>query len=230
MDFRDTFATCKVVNLDRFPERWERFEAMMGGLGITGYERFPAIEGDKSPPPRWWKAGNGAWGCMSSHLHIVQRHLTEGNNGHMLVFEDDAVLAKDFVARYKRIMDEVGNDWDMLYFGGQHQHLPQHKPTRHSGQREVITAYNLCRTHAFAVNQRFAKYYQRYIINAPEYMRHTHWTHVDHQLGRLHETGDYKILAVQPWVCGQAAGKSWTCGRQSDEQWWCIGEDMIQEK
>ena len=230
------FSSVQVVNLDKFPARWKGFHERAKKAGITGFERFPGIEGDKTPHPPWWRAGNGAWGCMSSHFHIAQRHLTNGNKGHLLLFEDDCVFSEDFAERLPKIMEEVGDDWDMLYFGGQHQHLQFNKlPWRNADNKEVINAHNLCRTHAFAVNKRFVGHYQSYIIDAFKYHKQDgqkidKWTHFDHHLGRLHQRRQKKILAVQPWICGQAEGQSWTTGARVRENWWTIKEGQIKKK
>lgn len=227
LNLKDYFATVKVVNLDKFPDRWTAFKNRAAKLGVTGFDRFSGVLGDAAWPPVWWRAGNGAWGCLMSHLHIVQRHLSDGNQGHLLLFEDDAVFGERFPERVKAIMEEVGDDWDMLYLGGQHLHMHRQKPKRHKGDIEVIRPYNINRTHGFAVNKRFAAKFQQHIIHAPDYIGYNWVAHIDHQLGVLHESGEHKILAAQPWVCGQAAGKSWTSGKLTKELWWNIKEGNI---
>jgi len=226
----DYFSDVQVVHLEKFPQRWLRFEERAKAVGVSGYKKFKAVLGDAANPPIWWRAGNGAWGCMMSHLHIVQNYLTRGDDGHLLVFEDDALFSEDFAQRLPEIMEEVGDDWDMLYFGGQHLHTHRHRPWKCKDNKNVINAYNVNRTHAFAVNKRFAVKYQQHIIHAPDYIDYNWVAHVDHQLGVLHEKGQYKIYAVTPWINGQAAGKSWTCGRETNDHWWQIEPKQIVHK
>lgn len=225
-DFRKWFGSTKVISLEKFPARWLAFKARAEKAGIIGFEKFNAIEGDKTPAPVWWRAGAGAWGCLMSHLHVVQRHLTS-NKGHLLLLEDDCLFSEDFTERLPKIMEEVGDDWDMLYLGGQHLHINRDRPWKCKTDINVIHPHNLNRTHAFAVNSRFLVKYQQHIIHAPDYIGHDFVAHIDHQLGVLHERKEHNILAVHPWICGQAEGQSWTSGRKVKEMWWHINNNQI---
>lgn len=252
VDLKKWFSHVRVVNLDKFcgesdrydpdcehtTDRWGAFQEKAKKAGFTGFERERAIEGDLNNPPVWWRAGNGAWGCLMTHLRIAQDAIADGGQKHLLVFEDDCVFKSNFSNRLQKIMDEVGDDWDMLYLGG--QHLEHHgKPWREEGQKEVINGFNINRTHAFAVNRRFLVKYAQHIIHAPDYIdlpgKGKAW-HIDHQLGNLHEPtssgggGTYKILAAHPWICGQDAGVSWTSGRKTGKNWWDIKEHQIMRK
>ena len=227
LNLLDYFSDVQVVHLEKFPQRWEAFEQRAKKAGVTGYKKHPAVLGDNAQPPVWWRSGNGAWGCMCSHLHIVQNYLTQGHDGHLLVFEDDALFSDDFAEKLPQILEEVGDDWDMLYLGGQHLHLNWHKPWKCKTDKLVVNAYNVNRTHAFAVNKRFAVKYQQHIIHAPDYINYNFHAHIDHQLGVLHEKGEYKILAANPWINGQAAGKSWTSGNETKDEWWQLAAKDI---
>jgi len=229
-DLHQWFKHTSVVSLDKFPKRWEIFQERATKAGLTGYKKFHAIEGDKVPPSGWFRGGNGAWGCLMSHLRIVQDALMDDKPGHILVFEDDAVFSDDWLERMHRIMDEVGDDWDMLYLGGQHLHMPRVKPYRMTFNKEVVNARNINRTHAFAINKRFLGKYQQHIMFAPDYIEAKSNFHIDHQLGILHQHQNYSILAAQPWINGQGAGLSWTCGRKTGENWWKIKEEQIAQR
>ena len=226
-DLHKWFKHTSVVSLDKFPKRWAAFQERATKAGLTGYKKFHAIEGDKVPPSGWFRGGNGAWGCLMSHLRIVQDALMDDVPGHILVFEDDAVFSDDWLERMHNIMEEVGDDWDMLYLGGQHLHMPRVKPYRMPFNKEVINARNINRTHAFAINKKFLRKYQQHIMYAPDYIDAKSNFHIDHQLGILHQHQNYKILAAQPWINGQGAGLSWTCGRKTGENWWKINEQQI---
>lgn len=229
-DLHKWFKHTSVVSLDKFPKRWEAFQERATKAGLTGYKKFHAIEGDKVPPSGWFRGGNGAWGCLMSHLRIVQDALMDDEPGHILVFEDDAVFSDDWLERMHKIMEEVGNNWDMLYLGGQHLHMPRVKPYRMPYNKEVVNARNINRTHAFAINKKFLRKYQQHIMYAPDYIDAKSNFHIDHQLGILHQHQNYTILAAQPWVNGQGAGLSWTCGRKTGENWWKIKEEQIAQR
>lgn len=231
MNLKEYFGHSVVINLDRFPDRWEKFQADAVRYGIEGFERLRAIEGDQSPPPTWWKAGNGAWGCLMSHLRGVQDAIHNGA-GHYLVFEDDAILSDDFCERLPRVLEEAGEDWDMIYLGGAHLHHCG-RPKRIAGKEEIIRAMNVNRTQGFIVHERFRVKFAQHIIHAPDYIAASDsnpkapW-HIDHQLGNLHDPNsdgggrrDFVIFAAHPWLCGQRAGDSWISGKRNErERWW----------
>jgi hypothetical protein len=234
IDLRNFFGRAYVLNLDIRPDRWVQFQERAAAAGITGFERYRAIEGDKCPHPAWWRAGNGAWGCLMSHLRVAQDALMDGLPSY-LVFEDDAVFAPDFADRLPEIMERLdGVEWDQLYLGGQHLWVEAGPPWPF--RKGLVSCRNVNRTHAFAVNARFMVKFSQHIMHAPDYIAahvppvepdaggsgavQEWFPHIDHQLGRLHETRQFKILAANPWLCGQAASSSNITGTVKDEEWW----------
>jgi GR25 family glycosyltransferase involved in LPS biosynthesis len=232
IDLREYFSKVFVLNLDIRPDRWEQFQERAAAAGITGFERYRAIEGDKCFEPAWWRSGTGAWGCLMSHLRVAQDALLDKLPNY-LVFEDDAIFAPDFAERLPKIMEQLNTgDWDQLYLGGQHLWKEAGPPWPY--RDGIVRCRNVNRTHAFAVNQRFMVKFSQHIIHAPDYIdaytEHDHecgcpkkkpyFMHIDHQLGKLHELRQHKILAVEPWICGQAASSSNISGKSTRENWW----------
>jgi hypothetical protein len=63
--------------------------------------------------------------------------------------------------------------------------------------------------------------FQQHIMHAPDYIESKEPLHIDHQLGRLHEWRQHRILAIDPWVCGQSSGKSSISGGENaHDMWW----------
>lgn len=212
------FGRAYVINLDIRPDRWEQFQERAEKAGITGFERFRAIEGDKCPHPAWWRAGNGAWGCLMSHLRMAQDALMDGLSSYV-VFEDDVVFAKDAADRLPVIMGRLmGVEWDQLYLGGQHLWVEAGPPWPF--RKEIVRCRNVNRTHAFAVNARFMVQFTQHIMHAPDYIAAESDNHIDHQLGILHERRQNIILAANPWLCGQGASSSNITGSEKEEEWW----------
>ena len=106
LDLRRYFGGAFVLNLDIRPDRLSDFNRRAKQAGVTGIQRYRAVEGDKTPHPEWWRAGNGAWGCMMSHLRLAQDCLMDGLESYV-VFEDDAVFSKDFAQRLPKICDTL---------------------------------------------------------------------------------------------------------------------------
>jgi Glycosyltransferase family 25 (LPS biosynthesis protein) len=227
MNLLDHFSRVFVMNLGICPERWEKFQERAAAKGITGFERYRAIHGDTCQHPAWWCAGNGAWGCLMSHLRIAQDALQDGLKSY-LVFEDDVVFSDDFCERLPKLMETLKDaKWDQLYLGGQHLYRESSPPWPY--RQGVVRCKNVNRTHAMAVHKRFMLKFTQHIMHAPDYMaKHVKpdgkvkefFPHIDHQLGYLHEKGQHTILAAHPWLCGQGGGPSNVNGQVKEEEWW----------
>lgn len=211
----DVRAVC--INLDRRPDRWQQFQR---NCPIAGVERFAAIDGRKCRPPEWWRQGGGAWGCLLSHIGILQAALMDGldqRGGVLLVLEDDALFPPDFAEKAERFLLTVPKDWDQLYFGGQHRGVRARPPQRINA--EVIRPYMVNRTQAYAVRGEFMRVLYRHLCNWPDHSRHPRH-HVDHRMELLHACGRHNVYAPTRWIIGQAGGKSDVSGRMAQDRYW----------
>lgn len=106
-----------VINLDRRPDRYEAFQKEIAKYGIENVERFSAIDGTTI------MANNinllaGEIGVLQSHLEIVKKCKEEGLKN-VLIMEDD-VYFSDEILKLDEYMAAVPEDWEFLYFGGNH--------------------------------------------------------------------------------------------------------------
>lgn len=106
-----SFPTIKWINLDRRPDRRQHFETEMERVGFTA-ERVAAVDALTTPRPLVWNSQPLAYGCNLSHELVLRQH-PEG----ALIFEDDAVFCPDFAERFPVFMQEVPDDWQLLYLG-----------------------------------------------------------------------------------------------------------------
>ena len=222
LNLLDYFDGVFVITMDNRQDRWATFQSRARKAGVKGYSRFRAVIGDVSPPPTWWPSGNGAWGCMMSHLRVCQDALHNKLKSY-LVLEDDVVFAKDFKRLLPEAMNALGkieDSWDMLYLGGQHLYREAGPPFRIGNG--LLKCSNVNRTHAMAVNGPFMQKFSQHIAHAPDYMEQNakgFQMHIDHQLGKLHPF--IKCLAVENWLFGQGGGSSNISGKQDEpEMWW----------
>jgi glycosyl transferase family 25 len=111
------------VNLDRRPERWQRVQARFAEHGIEGVRRFAAVDGNDVDLPAHWRHTAGAYGCLRSHLDVVEEARRIGAPS-VLIFEDDVVFHGDLQQKFAAGMRELPDDWDMLYFGALHKDEP----------------------------------------------------------------------------------------------------------
>jgi hypothetical protein len=205
------------VNLDRRPERWEAF---LRGCPIPGVQRVQAVDGRLARPPVWWRQGGGAWGCMLSHIRILESALQEGmdkRGGVVVVLEDDALFPPDFVERTQRFLRALPKDWEQAYFGGQHRGQRVRKPQRVND--DVVRPFMVNRTQAYAVRGEFIRALYRHLCDWPDHAKHPRH-HVDHRMEILHRSGKHKIYAPTEWLIGQAGGKSDISGRNTQDRFW----------
>lgn len=208
-DYYNYFDKVYVINLDRRPDRWQKFmQDLPADWPFKEPERIQAIDGKKVHAPGFWKPGSGAWGCYRTHVRLIEDGLNNGSD-RILLLEDDAVFAEDFVEKVKTYIDHLPQEWDIIYLGGQHLREKKVKPRRFN--EYVYEPFNVNRTHAFAVSlSRFGRELYKYLHDWQ------HWKpnhHIDHHLGRLHETRKYRVYVPSEWLVGQREGKSNISGR-----------------
>jgi glycosyl transferase, family 25 len=122
-EFRDFLPYRVCINLDRRAERWKRMEARFSALNFWPVERFPAIEGASAQIPASWPESHGAYGCLQSHLRIVQKARDEGRES-VLIMEDDILFDDQFHEKFSERVSGLPQKWDMLFFGCLHSDPP----------------------------------------------------------------------------------------------------------
>ena len=212
------FAQTFVINLTFKIERLQRFLAAVP-KSIGPVQVWPAVHGDTVMHPDWWTAGRGAWGCYRSHLQILEHCYNSGCESY-LVFEDDAIFRPDFEALLAQGVAELPPDWEQFYLGGQLLHEQQHPPQRVA--ENLFIPYNVNRTHGFAVHRRgYETLYQH--LNAVPFQS---GEHIDHHLGRLHESRRLKLYCPGKWLVGQDGGPSNISGNTNAATFWTDPEKL----
>ena len=173
---------------------------------------WPAVQGDVIPHPDWWRAGSGAWGCCRSHMQILEHCYQKGYRNY-IVFEDDAIFVDNFEERLQQFMQDVPAEWEQIYLGGQLYHADTYPPKRITPN--VYQPYNVNRTQCFAVSKTgYPKLYKH--LNQ-EFVDEEH---IDHHLGRLHESGELAVYCPAKWLVGQDGGNSDISGRLNSVMSW----------
>ncbi|MCI0558612.1 MAG: glycosyltransferase family 25 protein, partial [Nitrososphaera sp.] len=119
MKLDDFFPHKVCINLDRRQDRWERMRARFARHNIGQVVRFPALDGKSLDIPSIWDDFPGAYGCLRSHLAVVEQAREDAQKS-VLIFEDDAVLDPQFNTRFAASIKQLPDDWDMVLFGGIH--------------------------------------------------------------------------------------------------------------
>jgi glycosyl transferase family 25 len=134
------------INLDRRADRWQRMQAEFARHGVDDVRRFSACDGNALVLPPNWKHTAGAYGCLRSHVAVVQA-ARELDHESVLIFEDDAVFDSEFKSKFASFVKELPANWDMLYFGALHKD----EPVRVSDHVYRITKANS--TYAYALKR-----------------------------------------------------------------------------
>jgi glycosyl transferase, family 25 len=111
------------INLDRRRDRWQRIQAEFARHKIDGVRRFSAIDGTHVSLPPHWRHTAGAYGCLLSHVAVIEEARALDAES-VLLFEDDTVFDPEFTAKFASFAEEIPADWDMLYFGALHKDEP----------------------------------------------------------------------------------------------------------
>ena len=126
MTLNDYVDAIYCINLDDRKDRWEEAVKQFVKHNLW-VERVSGIKGSNMNldfPP---EIKEGAVGCSLSHLFTIK--LAKQNNlENFLLLEDDVVFDDEVNEKFFSVLDQVPDDWDMLYLGGQHFHgmdMPQ---------------------------------------------------------------------------------------------------------
>jgi len=113
-----------VINLKRRADRLERFQKsvnLQDIITVYGFDgKNPGSESDFEKNVFNILPNNlmvGEKGCFISHLRIYQKIVQE-NIPYAIIFEDDAIFCEDFENKLERIIQNIPNNTDILYFGG----------------------------------------------------------------------------------------------------------------
>lgn len=202
-----------IISLSRRKDRLDKF---LSGLPTPwiypNIEPFEAIDGQLEVPPDWWNVGKGAWGCYQSHHEIIKNCLRHKISS-ALIFEDDAILGEDFNKKSKELFDNLPNDWEMCYLGGQHLS----KPIDTIINDAVGIGTNINRTHAYAINNTG---FEKLDYHLSQYPWPKKKFHIDHMYGYLQSNNIIKPYCPLSMFVGQDGGQSDIVDFNFPIRWW----------
>lgn len=98
-------------------------ESRFSDLNLQPVERFAAVDGSKTLIPVNWPESSGAYGCLQSHLSVVQQARAQGRES-VLIIEDDVLFDERFHEKFRERVRNLPENWDMLFFGCLHHDPP----------------------------------------------------------------------------------------------------------
>lgn len=187
---------------------------------------YNGVRGSLCPPPKWWFAGKGAWGCMQSHLRIVQDAMMDEVES-LLILEDDCIWQPSASRLAFDFFSQLPDKWGQIYFGGQHRgHTPPKKVK--SVLPAILQGMSVHRTHCYALNKKYMPDFCNHILDAESYINaNKNWKqcmHVDHQLENAHRKELWPVYMPSFWLAAQGENKSDISRREQPEKWWHIGQ------
>ncbi|OWK45745.1 hypothetical protein [Fimbriiglobus ruber] len=201
-----------LINLKQRADRLAAFRANQVEYGWKLPEPtvFEAVRGDTVGVPSYFSQGGGAWGCLRSHVTCLERALMDGV-GSVLMLEDDLAWYTEAWGRLEEFLRAVPADWDQLMLGGQHMGSPAGRVAP-----GVVRVRNCQRTHAYAVRGGA----MRSLLN----LWYTCGVHIDWKMGEWQKS--WKVYAPDPFVFGQAGGRSDISGRENPAKFWVAPKDI----
>ena len=123
-----------IVNLDKDKDRMSNMKKELKGIK---YNRFSAINGKLLDIDELKKNGTlkmdynsfkysknnnkdtlkGSIGCALSHINLWEK-LINIKKDHFIILEDDCKIPKNFLIRINRYLEDVPNNWDIIFLGG----------------------------------------------------------------------------------------------------------------
>jgi Glycosyltransferase family 25 (LPS biosynthesis protein) len=199
-----------VINLKRRPDRLAQFwkEVEKARWPFQRPQVFSAIEGNKVGVPKFWQTGGGSYGCMRSHLALLERAIQDDVDS-ILVLEDDAIFLPDFAERVAAFLEHVPQDWQCLMLGGQHVNSTPFPVA--PGVVRAGAGGGIQRTHCYALRGgEIMKALYRVWANAA--------VHCDWVMGPC--TAKFNTYAPDPFLVGQSEGSSDISGGSNPPKFW----------
>jgi hypothetical protein len=98
MTLTDAFEKVFILTLPGAGERRAVLEGHLREVGIVDLGRVTwvrAVAGSVCPPPIWFRAGEGAWGCFCSHVRMAQDAAMDGVGAYFAIERPNSRLAQN---------------------------------------------------------------------------------------------------------------------------------------
>jgi len=148
MILTDFFDKTYCVNLDRRTDRWDECLSEFNKYNITDVIRWSAIDGNNIE-----KIGScektSQLALILTNIDILE-NCVNGDLKNVLIMEDDIQFTDEInnIGEYFKLLPE---DWDMIYFGGNHNtHMGVAPPIIIN--EKVCKLYNTFTTHCVGIN------------------------------------------------------------------------------
>lgn len=190
MKITDFFDKTFCINLDRRFDRWSECISEFNKYKLTDIHRFKAVDGKDLPQTTSGFMTPSRLALVLTNIQILEEAI-ENNYNSILILEDDVEFEKQ-VENMNDHFNMLPEDWDMLYFGGNHNtHMGMKPPV--IVNEKVCKLHNTFSTHCVAINK---KSYQLILDRIKKYDNALDVIYVDLQ-NKLNVYSFYPVIATQ---------------------------------
>ena len=159
MKITDFFDKTYCINLERRQDRWKECLTEFNKYELSNVERYVAVDGKELPQVTSGFVTPSRLALVLTNIKILEEAITN-NYESILILEDD-VEFNDQVINMVDYFNSLPEDWDMLYFGGNHNtHVGSLPPIIIN--EKVCKLHRTYSTHCVAINKKaFVKIYDR---------------------------------------------------------------------
>lgn len=119
MDLNNLSKSIYVINLKERTDRKDHIIKQLNEISCNEYNVIDAVDGSKIENRSRIK--NGAFGLLMTYKNIYDDWKNKGGSD-ILIIEDDCKFVDEFNNHLNTYINNVPKDWDMLYFGANHNY------------------------------------------------------------------------------------------------------------
>jgi GR25 family glycosyltransferase involved in LPS biosynthesis len=151
MKITDFFDKTVCINLDRRFDRWSECVAEFEKNKLVGIERFKAVDGNELQQISEVMTPSRT-ALVLTNIQIIEDAI-QNDYESILILEDDVEFT-DELKNINEYFNMLPEDWDMLYFGGNHNtHIRGIDPPKIINDK-VCKLHNTFSTHCVAINKK----------------------------------------------------------------------------
>lgn len=200
--FDETFC----INLNHRPDRLELFNNEVLKYDLGKYTRFEGVLGSSIRNEINSNLLDGEIGIIKSNIEVLNYSKSK-NYKSILIIEDDCYFT-DEVNNLVNKFDLIPNDWDMLYFGGNHNTHMRVEPPLNINEH-IVKLHNTYSAHMIAIKSKL------FDIIIPLLLKY------DKQIDVIYSElqKKYNVYSFYPGVAKQRSGYSDIQNKDVDYEW-----------
>jgi GR25 family glycosyltransferase involved in LPS biosynthesis len=143
MSLNKYFDSIYVINLKKRGDRKIHIVEQLSKIQCNNYTLFEGVDGDLIDNPS--KLKKGMYGLVKTYINIFDSWV-KNKTSNIVIIEDDCIFSGNFNEELFTLMGDIPNDWEMIYFGGNHNlHVGSTQPKKIN--ENIIKLHNTYSAH-----------------------------------------------------------------------------------